>query len=92
MDERKLSRSDWSEEKTDNPCYADDPNFYTVEKWTKDGSKVDSLLYAGYNLEKARELFRTTIKHRPRIRLTIRQRTRVLNQWPPSPPQQPGPA
>jgi hypothetical protein len=24
----------------------------------------------------------SAIKHRPRIRLTIRQRTRVLQQWP----------
>ena len=45
---------DWSEEETDNPAYADDRNFYKVEKWTKDGTKVDRLLYAGNNLEKAR--------------------------------------
>jgi hypothetical protein len=31
---------------------------------------------------KAREIFQRAIKHRPRIRLTIRQRTRVLKQWP----------
>jgi hypothetical protein len=51
-----------------------------VEKWTKDGTKVDRLLYAGNNLKKARELFAAAIKHRPRIRLTIRERTRVLKQ------------
>jgi hypothetical protein len=34
------------------------------------------------NLEKAREVFALAIKHRPRIRLTIRQRTRVVEQWP----------
>ena len=28
------------------------------------------------------KLFAEAIKHRPRIRLTIRQRTRVLQQWP----------
>jgi hypothetical protein len=44
--------------------------------------KVDSLLYAGNNLDKARDIFANAIKHRPRIRLTIRQRTRVLGQWP----------
>jgi hypothetical protein len=33
--------SDWSDEETDNPLRADDRNFYKVEKWTKDGSKVD---------------------------------------------------
>ena len=74
---------DWSHEETDNPLYADDRNFYKVEKWTKDGSKVDRLVYAGNDLDKARELFRQAIKHRPRIRLTIRQRTRVLEQWRP---------
>jgi hypothetical protein len=61
---------------------ADVRNFYKVEKWTQDGSKIDSLLYAGNNLDKAREIFVKAIKHRPRIRLTIRQRTRVLQRWP----------
>jgi hypothetical protein len=39
------------------------------------------MLYAGANLDKARQLFQQAVKHRPRIRL-IRQRTRVLQQWP----------
>jgi hypothetical protein len=46
----------------------------------KDASKVDHMLYAGSNLDKARKIFAAAIKHRPRIRLTIRQRTRVLEQ------------
>jgi hypothetical protein len=29
-----------------------------------------------------RKVFAAAIKHRPRIRLTIRQRTRVLDKWP----------
>ena len=81
--------SDWSDEETDDPLYTDRRNFYKVEKWTKDGTKVDSLLFAGSNLDKAREVFAEAIYHRPRIRLTIRQRTRVLEQWP---PQQKAPA
>ena len=40
--------------------------------------KIDRLLYAGNNLDKARELFAGEVKRRPRIRLTIRQRARVL--------------
>jgi hypothetical protein len=74
----------WSEppEETDNRLRADDRNFYKVEKWTKDGSKVDCLIYAGNNLDRAHELFADATRHRPRIRLTIRQRTRVLEQWP----------
>jgi hypothetical protein len=74
-------KAHWPDE-TDNPLYADDPNFYKVEKWTKDGMKVDRLLQAGNNLDKARAIFTEAVKHRPRIRLTIRQRTRVLQGWP----------
>ena len=73
---------DWSDEQSDNPLLADDRNFYKVEKWTKDGTKVDRLLYAGNNLEKASKIFVEAIKHRPRIRLTIRQGTRMLKRWP----------
>ena len=70
-------------EETDSSTYADDRNFYKVEKWTRDGTKVDSLLYAGNSLGRARSVFERAIKHRPRIRLTLRQRTRPLDQWPP---------
>jgi hypothetical protein len=69
------------DEETNDPLVADVRNFYKVEKWTQDGMKVDSLLHAG-NLSKAQEIFANAINHRPRIRLTIRQRTRVLDQWP----------
>ena len=71
-------------EETDSPTYADDHNFYKIEKWTRDGTKVDSLLYAGNSLGRARAVFERSIKHRPRIRLTIRQRTRLLDRWPPA--------
>ena len=37
------------------PLIADHHNFYKVEKWTKDGSKVDHMLYAGSSLDKARD-------------------------------------
>ena len=30
-------------EQTDSPTHADDRNFYKVEKWTRDGTNVDSL-------------------------------------------------
>ena len=73
--------TNWSDEETDNPLPADDRDYYKVEKWTKDGSKVDRMLYAGNNLEKAKSIFAEAVKHRPRIRLTIRQRTRVLQRW-----------
>ena len=71
-------------EETTDPLVADLRNFYKVEKWTRDGTKVDSLLYAGNSLGRARSVFEHAIKHRPPIRLTIRQQIRVLDQWPPS--------
>ena len=77
-----LTVSDWSDEETADLLYADQRNFHKVEKWTKDGTAIDRLLYAGNNLDKAREIFAKAVKHRPRITVTIRQRTRVLRQWP----------
>jgi hypothetical protein len=70
-------------EETDSPIYADDRNFYKVETWTSDEAKVDRLLYAGNSLGRARSVFERAAKHRPRIRLTIRQRRRVIDRWPP---------
>ena len=82
MPDPKPDDVDFHEETTD-PLIADLRNFYKVEKWTRDGTKVDSLLYAGNSLGRASSMFEQVIKHRPRIRLTIRQQTRVLDQWPP---------
>jgi hypothetical protein len=33
--------SNRSDEKTNEPLLANDRNYYKVEKWTKDGTKVD---------------------------------------------------
>jgi hypothetical protein len=82
MPDPKPDDVDFHEETTD-PLVADLHNFYKVEKWTRDGTTVDSLLYAGNSLGKARAVFEHAIMHRPRIRLTIRQQTRVLDRWPP---------
>ena len=76
------SMSDRSDEETDDPHYADRRNFYKVEKWSRDGLRVELMLYAGSSLDKARRIFERATKHRPRIRLTIRQRMRVLDEWP----------
>jgi hypothetical protein len=78
--------SKWSDEQTDEPLIADHRNYYKVEKWTKDGARVERMLYAGGNLDKAREVFASAIYHRPRIRLTIRQRSLVLEEWPKAAP------
>ena len=75
--------SNWFDEETDDPTDADRRNFYNVEQGSKDGMRVLDLVFAGSRLDKARRIFERIIQHRPRIRLTIRQRTRVLQQHPP---------
>jgi hypothetical protein len=70
-------------EETDDPLVADQRNFFKVELWTKDGLHVERLLFAGNSLDKARERFAAYGKRRPRARLTIRQRSRVVAEWPP---------
>ena len=42
---------------------------YKVEKWSRDGLRVEFMLYAGNNLDKARLIFERNSKHRPRTRL-----------------------
>jgi hypothetical protein len=56
--------SDWPDEQTDDPLYADDRNFYKVEAWSRDGNRIDALLYAGNNLRKAQVIFVTTVPSR----------------------------
>ena len=70
-----------------------EPNYKTlrpaqlpeVERWSRAGQRVEEdTLFAGNSLAKAQRLFECFIKRRPKSRLTIRQRTRVLQEWPPS--------
>jgi hypothetical protein len=51
-------------EETNEPPIADDRNYYKVEKWTREGTKVDCMVYAGSSLEKAREIFAAAISRR----------------------------
>jgi hypothetical protein len=46
-----------NDEESKDPFHADDRNLYKPEKWTRGGTKVDWLLYAGNDLENARELY-----------------------------------
>jgi hypothetical protein len=78
----KLPDDDVFREKIDDPRVADRHNFFKVELWTRDGLHVEQMLFAGSSLDQARTLFATFVKKRPRGRLTIRQRTRVLAEWP----------
>ena len=59
----------WSEEQTDDPHYADQRNFYKVEKWkwSRDSVRVEELLYAGNSLDKALTIFSTMVRQWPRI-------------------------
>ena len=66
--------SDWSNEETDEPLLADHRNFYKVERWSRDGQRVERMLFAGNSLDKARAIF-PEVRRRPRGRYTIRQRT-----------------
>jgi hypothetical protein len=61
------------DEETEEPLIADQRNFYKVEKWSKDGQRVIEMVFAGSSLDKAKRIFDRMVKHRPRIRLTIRQ-------------------
>jgi hypothetical protein len=68
----KLAMTDnWSTEETDDPLYADRRNSYKVEKWSRDGQRIEGMLLAGNSLAKARRIFERFITKRPRSRLTI---------------------
>jgi hypothetical protein len=69
-------------ETTTDADYANVRNFYKVELWTKDDQRVERLLHAGNRIDAARAVFNAPVKHRPRGRYTIRQRCRVVEQWP----------
>ncbi len=45
MTQRALT--DWADEETDDPLYADRRNFYKVEKWSRDGLRIELMLYSG---------------------------------------------
>jgi hypothetical protein len=49
---------DWSHEETDDPGFADRRNFYKVEKWSRDGQRIEELLFAGNSLAKAQRNLR----------------------------------
>jgi hypothetical protein len=52
---RRARMAVFDEETTTDPHYADQRNFYKVEKWSRNGMRVVELLYAGSSLDHARE-------------------------------------
>jgi hypothetical protein len=69
------------DETTDDSVIADIRNFYKVELWTRD-DRIERMLFAGTSLDEARAVFADYARHRPAARLRIRQRSRVIDQWP----------
>jgi hypothetical protein len=56
--------------RTDDPGFADRRNFYKVEKWSRDGQRIEELLFAGNSAEQAigcRTTFR--LYYIPQLRL-----------------------
>jgi hypothetical protein len=82
LSEPRARADDPFREETDDPLVANRRNFFKVELWTRDGQHVERLLFAGNSLDEARALFAAFCKRRPRARLTIRQRSRVLAERP----------
>jgi hypothetical protein len=74
--------TDFGAETTTDRDYANQRMFYKVELWTKDDQRVERLLHAGNRIDAARAVFNAAIKQRPGGRYTIRQRCRVVEQWP----------
>lgn len=53
-----------------------------LELLTRDCQHAERPLFAGNCFDKARGVFAAYARKRPRAQLTIRQRTRVVAQWP----------
>jgi hypothetical protein len=70
------------DQETDNPDRADTLGWFKVELWSRDNQRAEHLIWAGNRIDTARLKFATAVKHRPRGRYTIRQRDRVLKEWP----------
>jgi len=49
----------------DDPLYADRRNFYKVEKWSRDGQRIEEMLFAGNSIAKAQRIFERFIQRRP---------------------------
>lgn len=84
-DAEELARelSEFGYRETDDPDEADRRRYYEVEKWDAAEVHVTELLHAGNDLSRARALFASEKKRRPRGRYTLRQNIRVLERWRP---------
>ena len=78
----KRAMNDRAAEETNDPLIADHRNFYKVEKWTKDGARSTTCSMPAATWTRRGNSSQRRSRHRPRIRLTIRQSSQVLEQWP----------
>jgi hypothetical protein len=83
-DELARELSEFGYRETDDPDEADRRRFYKVEMWDAAELQIEALLHASNDLSRAREVFATEKKRRPRGRYTLRQGIRVLERWPPT--------
>ena len=84
LDELARELSEFGYRETCDPDEANRRNYYKVEHWDASELHVDALLHASNDLTRARALFATEKKRRPRGRYTLRQGIRVLERWPPN--------
>jgi hypothetical protein len=78
-----LNENDWSVQDRSHGkinLIAVDESHHGILRW--DLSRFAGKKVAVHGLAKAEDSFARAVRHRPRIRLTIRQRTRVLQQFP----------
>ena len=73
--------SEFGFRETDDPD-ADRRRYYKVELWDLAESQVLQLLHASNDLGRARAVFGSETKRRPRGRHPLRQNIRVLESWP----------
>jgi hypothetical protein len=68
---------------TNDPDEADRRSYYKVERWDSTEQHVFQLLHASNDRGRARAIFTSETKRRPRGRYLLRQGIRVLKRWPP---------
>ena len=53
----------WSDEQPDDPQYADQRDFYKVEKWSRDGMRIEQMLYTDSSLGKVQAILSAKVAH-----------------------------
>jgi hypothetical protein len=74
--------SEFGDRETDDPDEANRRRYCKVERWDSAESQVLQLLHARNDLGRARAVFASETKRRPRGRYLLRQNIRVLQRWP----------